>query len=397
MITVEEASAIILDHLLKPAGQEMRLADSLHKVLAEPIMADRDFPPFNRVSMDGVAISYAEWTGGRRTFSIEDTQPAGAAQKSLLDRTHALEVMTGAVVPGGCDVVVRYEDLDMRGPAATVLLDSVEPWQNIHRQGADAKKGQVLLQPGVKIAPPEIALLASVGKEKVNVYTLPKVAIVSSGDELVEIGDVPLLHQVRRSNAYAVQSALAALGCDSDRFHVTDEKALMEEKMKEIARAYPVIILSGGVSKGKYDFVPEILEKIGIHKVFHQVSQRPGKPFWFGRSAAGNIAFALPGNPVSTFLCFCRYVKPWLLRCLGQQPHEHFAVLATDFSFPPPLTHFLQVSVKNEAGCLRAYPAPGGGSGDFVNLKNVSGFLELPLDKKDFKAGEVYPYRPFRD
>jgi molybdopterin molybdotransferase len=157
-----------------------------------------------------------------------------------------------------------------------------------------------------------------------------------------------------------------------------------------------VLIISGGVSNGKFDFVPQVLQEIGINRLFQGVSQRPGKPFWFGRSDAGKVAFALPGNPVSTFMCFYRYVQPWILKSTGAPARESFAVLGKDFSFPPALTYFLQVSVANEGGRLVAYPVPGGGSGDFANLKNVDGFLELPLERSDFRAGEVFPYFSFR-
>ena len=171
----------------------------------------------------------------------------------------------------------------------------------------------------------------------------------------------------------------------------------MERHLVEILDKYDVLVLSGGVSKGKFDFVPAVLERIGIRKLFHQVSQRPGKPFWFGKSASGKIAFALPGNPVSTFMCFYRFVKPWILKSLGASVPGRHAILAENFSFTPALTYFLQVEVQDEKGRLMAYPQPGGGSGDFANLKNVTGFLELPLEKNDFKAGEAFPYICFRD
>jgi molybdopterin molybdotransferase len=222
------------------------------------------------------------------------------------------------------------------------------------------------------------------------------VAIISTGDELVAIDDKPNAYQIRRSNSYALQSALTDLGAEAVCFHLEDEKSAMEKNLTRIVKEFDVLILSGGVSKGKFDFVPGVLESIGIRKLFHQVSQRPGKPFWFGQSEEGKIAFALPGNPVSTFMCFYRYVKPWMLRSLGAPQEEVLAILGRDHSFPPPLTCFLQVSVKNEQGRLVAYPDPGGGSGDFANLKNVSGFIELPLEKSHFNAGEVFPYISFR-
>jgi molybdopterin molybdotransferase len=305
--------------------------------------------------------------------------------------------MTGAILPAGCDTVVRYEDLEMKGNQATILAEDIGAWQSIHQQAADARKGDLLLEPGFMLAPSEVALLASVGKSEVKVLALPKVAIISTGDELVDINALPSPFQIRRSNSYALQSALLDEGCGATCFHLGDEKTAMENSLREIVSQYDVLILSGGVSKGKFDFVPAALESTGIRKLFHQVSQRPGKPFWFGASASGKIAFALPGNPVSTFMCFYRYVKPWLLRSLGIVPAEKFAALGTDFSFNQSLTYFLQVAIRNEGGKVVAWPQPGGGSGDFANLKRVTAFLELPVEKNDFKAGEVFPVISFRD
>ncbi len=158
-----------------------------------------------------------------------------------------------------------------------------------------------------------------------------------------------------------------------------------------------MLILSGGVSKGKFDFIPTVFEELGVRKIFHQVNQRPGKPFWFGTSKTGKTVFALPGNPVSTYMCFYRYIRPWMLKSLGVVSNELTATLTQDFSFAPNLTYFLQVEVKSSGGKLMAHAQAGGGSGDFVNLKNVTGFLELPPDRTTFAAGEVFPYFPFRN
>ena len=397
MITVSAATGIIFDNLFKPGVTRVRSELASGRVLAERVVADRDFPPFHRVAMDGIALRHESWVSGRRSFSIEGTQAAGEEQRALADPAHCLEVMTGAILPAGCDTVIRYEDVEIKDDTATTGSNPVTAWQSIHQQGMDARKGDVLLEPGFRLAPSEVALLASVGKSDVNVFTPPRVAVISSGDELVEVDAVPASFQVRRSNAYALQAALLETGCDAVRFHVRDKEAIMEKRLREILETYDVLILSGGVSKGKFDFVPAALESAGIRKLFHQVSQRPGKPFWFGASSSGKVAFALPGNPVSTFMCYYRYVKPWLLKSLGAPPRERSALLGTDFSFPAPLTCFLQVGVSYQAGTLVATPWPGGGSGDFANLKNVDGFLELPLEKNDFKAGEVFPFISFRD
>ena len=396
MVSVSEATSIILDNLFSPGVETISLADGTGRVLAVPVAADRDFPPYNRVSMDGIAILHSEWARGRRTFEIEGIQAAGEPQKSLLNPSRCMEVMTGAVLPEACDTVIRYEDIEIAGKVATIKTDLLNQGQSIHIKGMDATKDQQILDRGQKLAPSEIALLASVGRSEISVFAFPKVAIISTGDELVDVKDTPTPWQVRRSNSYALQSALREMGGDAACYHLEDERNSMEHALVKILESHDVLILSGGVSRGKFDFVPEALEAIGIRKLFHQVSQRPGKPFWFGRSEAGKVAFALPGNPVSTFMCFYRYVRPWILKSIGTSHEQESAVLSKDYTFSPPLTCFLQVSVSNEAGRIVAAPVPGGGSGDFANLKNVDGFLELPLEKSEFRAGEVFPYIPFR-
>lgn len=395
MVSVEEASAVILSQLYKPRVEAAALRSAVGRVLAEKIVADRDFPPFDRVAMDGIAVSYAAWEAGQIDFEIVGTQAAGMERKRLEDARRALEVMTGAMLPEGTDTVVRYEDLILKDKRATISI-ALEKGQNIHRQGNDARHQTALLEPGILLSPAEIALLASVGKSNVNVFSYPKTALISSGDELVDIDVMPAPHQIRRSNTYALEAAMAQLKWSAEQFHMPDVKEVLLKSLGEIAARHDVLILSGGVSKGKFDFIPEVMESIGIRKLFHQVSQRPGKPFWFGASAEGKVVFALPGNPVSTYMCFYRYIKPWLLKSLQLKQPSAYATLAKPFKFQPNLTYFLQVSIKNEKGKLMAYPDAGGGSGDFANLKHVDGFLELPLTRTEFEAGEAFPYIPFR-
>ncbi|MFZ6009412.1 MAG: molybdopterin molybdotransferase MoeA [Bacteroidota bacterium] len=396
MVNVQEAADIIGKNLYKPIVQPVSLTEATGKVLAENVVADRDFPPFNRVSMDGLALQYDIWKNGQREFQMEDIQAAGEPQKKLKDPRHGIEIMTGAILPEGTDTVIRYEDLNISGGVASVITDEIQLGMNVHRQGQDATKNELLLEPGIILSPAEIALLASVGKAIVKTYSFPRTAIVASGDELVEINQIPLAHQIRRSNTYAIESAMKILGWKGTPFHMPDVREILQRSLKQITTDHDVIILSGGVSKGKFDYIPEVLEEIGIQKLFHQVSQRPGKPFWFGVSAQGKVVFALPGNPVSTYMCFYRYIRPWLLQSLGVIPKPSYAILAREITFQPKLTYFLQVRVANESGQLVAYPDAGGGSGDFANLKKVDGFLELPMEKTDFKAGEAFPYIPFR-
>jgi molybdopterin molybdotransferase len=396
MITVQEAIKIILQNTYLPSIASVSIHDAVGKVLAEPIKADRDFPPFDRVAMDGVAILHLQFANGKREFLIQSIQAAGQPATTLTSDSHCIEVMTGAILPKGTDTVIRYEDIEINNGNALIKLEEIVKGQHIHRKGQDAKAEDILVESGSVISPAEIALLATIGAENVKVKSLPNAAVVSSGNELVEIEKIPLLHQIRKSNTYALEAAMKKIGWNATQFHMTDELADIKHALKSILEVHDVVILSGGVSKGKFDFIPEALESLGVKRLFHQVSQRPGKPFWFGASAQGKIVFALPGNPVSTFMCFHRFVKPWLMASLGIADPESKAILTSDFSFEPRLTFFLQVSVRNVEGKLMATPQPGGGSGDFANLKEVDGFIELPLDKTIFKTGEAYPYIPFR-
>jgi molybdopterin molybdotransferase len=267
---------------------------------------------------------------------------------------------------------------------------------NIHPKGQDAQKGDVVLSAGQVISPAEIALLASVGKSRISVKSFPMTALVSTGDELVEVNQEPAPHQIRRSNTRALKAAMKEIHWNASSFHLPDNKAAVNERLREILNNNEITILSGGVSKGKFDFIPDAMESLGVRKQFHEVSQRPGKPFWFGTRDDGKVVFALPGNPVSTYVCFYRYILPWIFRQMEVKPKLEFARLGEDFSFTPDLTYFLQVRTKNDSGAVVAYPRPGGGSGDFANLTEVDGFLELPREKSEFKKGEVYPYFSFR-
>lgn len=395
MISVEEATAIILANAAVLKKKRVPLTEAMGQTLAEAIEADRDFPPFDRATMDGIAIPYGAFQSGTRSFPIESVQAAGEPVGKLNNASNCIEIMTGAPVPIGTDCIIPYEQIHITNRIADIEVTSVERGQNIHRQGNDARQGEKLLTPGKLISPAEVALLASVGKTEVLVYELPKAAIISTGNELVDIDQQPLPYQVRKSNSYALQAAWAALGGTSTLFHLPDDESLIQTELKRILEQYDVLILSGGVSKGKFDFIPQSLEAQGIQKMFHQVSQKPGKPLWFGRSAS-QFVFALPGNPVSTFLCFHRYVKRWLMASCGRNDTLSIAILAEDITFTAPLTYFLQVRLRNEEGKWMAYPVPGGGSGDFVNLREADGFLELPKGKKQFQRGESFDVVVFR-
>ncbi|MEL6923077.1 MAG: molybdopterin molybdotransferase MoeA [Bacteroidota bacterium] len=402
MITVQEAEAIILDNLIELSAEMVPLGAAIGRVLREDLIADRDFPPYDRVTMDGIAINYAAFAKSQKAFPISGVGAAGAPQQQLQNPAHCLEIMTGAVMPSGADTVIRYEDVQIENGTATLQVDTLKKGQNIHWKGFDRKAGEVVVKAGGRISSAEVGVAATVGKSQLRVTQLPTAIIISTGDELVEIDEQPKPHQIRKSNVHRIQATLRSWGIAANTAHLADDPAQIRERMQGILEQYQMVILSGGVSKGKFDFIPQVLHELGVEKLFHKIKQRPGKPFWFGRykGSAGqpSLVFALPGNPVSSFMCTQRYIQPWLLGCLGQATDKRpYAVLATDHRFVPDLTYYLQVRLDYHSdGRLMAHPVEGHGSGDLANLADADGFLELPRGRELFKAGEVFRYWAYR-
>jgi len=392
MVLVEEAERIILEHCKVYGAESLSLDDCPGRVLAEDILADRDLPPFDRVTMDGIAIRNDSFQRGIRQFRIKGTQAAGEEPIDIEADDECIEIMTGAVLPSTTDTVVPYEEVDMAQGSATVKAGDVVARQNIHHRGKDKKQHEVLVEAGVVVTSSVIMVAAAVGKASLSVRKNPRIIIISTGDELVDVGDVPATFQVRRSNNYALRAALKQYGVYADMLHLPDDMAIIGAGLADCVRAYDVILLSGGVSMGKFDFVPDVLEKLQVKKSFHKVRQRPGKPFWFGHYPGGALVFAFPGNPVSTFLCFHRYFLPWLKASLGITNRPPYARLNADFTFHAPLQYFLQVKLDiDPQGQLLATPVEGHGSGDFANLLATDAFLELPMEREEFKKGEVFP------
>ena len=402
MITVEEAQASILENMA-PMPREMAPIEScLNRVLAEPLLADRDLPPFNRSTFDGFAIASRESANGWRAFSIEATAFAGDAELELQSSNACIEIMTGAPVPKGADCVIKIEDTDTDGAVAR-LKDSVipKPGLGIHPQGSDAQAKQELLAPGCRMTAKEMAIAASIGKSELLVAKDPRISIVTTGDELVDIAANPLPHQIRRSNDLSLSLALRSAGYQQvERYHLADDPEETEAFVADALSKFDILILAGGVSKGKRDFLPKALESAGVHKAFQWVSQRPGKPLWFGVSDASPLrprVFALPGNPVSCFTCLHRYVIPALNLSSGLiREYVSKALLDEPFRFAPPLTLFLPATLSiDDTARSWATPLPFNTSGDFVSVAGTDGFLELPASQTEFEKGTAFPFHPW--
>ncbi|OHX68465.1 hypothetical protein NH26_06530 [Flammeovirga pacifica] len=371
--------------------EEVELFDSLGRTLAEDIHADRDFPPFDRVAMDGIGI-HSSQLGKTKLFKVEGIQAAGSPQLSLMNNENCIEVMTGAILPQNIEVVIPYEWTEKAEEGIKVLdFKNAQVMSNVHQKGTDKKKNDLLVKKGKELSSAEIGILATVGKTKVKVIQLPKIAVIATGDELVGVNEVPKEYQIRMSNCYSLKASLSENGFSSEIFHLTDDKESLIVKINQLKKDFDVLVFSGGVSKGKFDFLPEVFESLGIKKEFHGVKQRPGKPFWFGKSEQ-QVVFALPGNPVSTFLCSNRYMIPWLNNQLGKEKYlPTTAILDKEFKFDKPLTFFLQVETYyKEDGLLYAQPVKGGGSGDLAKLTAANAFLELHPEVDIHEKGQQY-------
>ena len=399
MVSVAEAEKIILSETKDYGNELIHFEAALGRILAEDLLADRDLPPCNRVTMDGIAISYAAFEKGTRSFKITGTIAAGDIPIEINGQDECVEIMTGGALPDSADTVVRYEDVVIKNGIAAIITADIKKGQNIHRKGRDKKYGDMVAALGQLVDPALISMGASVGKEMLLVRRQPKVTIITTGDELVDVGEQPNPYQIRSSNNYTVKAVLQQNALPADMLHIPDDRETTRVKIKDCLSQYDVIIMSGGVSMGKFDYVPQVLEELGVTKLFHKVQQRPGKPFWFGKDKNGVLVFAFPGNPVSTFLCLHRYFVPWLLfkSKVKSENQKVYAVLNEDVAFPAPLQYFMQVKVRvSEHGQLLATPMEGNGSGDFANLLGSDAFMELPMEMSNFKKGEVYRIWPFK-
>ncbi len=301
--------------------------------------------------------------------------------------------MTGAVLPAGSDAVVPVERLSSADGCVQLAEGlRVAPWTYVHRRGSDGAQGALLLAVGSVLRAPEIAVAASAGMARVRVSSQPAIIVISTGNELIEPGDPIEPYQIRRSNSYALAAALRQRGFQriADE-HLPDDEALLLERLRLHLDTHDMLILSGGVSKGRFDLVPKVLEQLGVKRVLHGIAQRPGRPMWFGTSGDGRAVFALPGNPVSTLVCLLRYVIPALYASMGVTGYERERLaLAAPMPWNEPLTGFVPVRIsQDEWGRSWATPVHTSGSGDLPALALTDGFIELPPGPADFARGHI--------
>lgn len=392
MLTPAQAEEQIASHLPCLPIESLPVSQCAGAILRENVYAERDQPPFDRVAMDGIAVASAS-LATTRTLHMQGTQAAGDPPLTLASPLHCIEIMTGAMLPAGCDAVVPVERINIANGKATIEAGlAVTPGVNIFQRGSDLKQGTLILATGQRLEAPQVAAAAGSGMARLRVSQQPAFMVVSTGNELIEPGEPIEAWQVRRSNAYGVVAALRRHGfarvADD---HLPDDADALQERLKQHLQSYNVLVLSGGVSMGRFDLVPAALAACGVQQVFHKVAQRPGKPFWFGVTPNGGAVFALPGNPVSTLVCLARYVIPAIDHAMGlaEQPSVRIA-LGEAVTFTTALTGFLPVATETDEWARPwAHPVPHNGSGDFSALAGTCGFVELPPGPNTYPKGFV--------
>jgi molybdopterin molybdotransferase len=400
VVGFEEALEIVLRHaagLAVPSTESLPLLASANRVLAEPVLADRDQPPFDRSTRDGFAVRAEKF--GSSPLRVAGQVRAGEQWNGgALERGTAIEIMTGAPVPEGADAVVMVEHVEHAdGTIRATAGRTIRSGENIVPRGSEARRDQSVLPVGTVIGGAEIALAASCGQSQLTVYRRPTVAIVSTGDELVEIEATPALQEIRNSNSYGLAALVAEAGGEALRLPIApDRRAYLEETIR-VARYSDLMLLSGGVSMGKYDLVEEVLELFGAEFFFTGVRMQPGKPVVFGRLPAdggypAQYFFGLPGNPVSTQVTFHCFVDLLLGAMRGaevQGPRFAQATLAEDVGGKPGLMRVLPARLTTEGLGPMVRLVPWQGSGDLTANARANCYAVLPPEKERFAAGDV--------
>jgi molybdopterin molybdotransferase len=401
VVSFADASRIVREHADRLAGtprhppQITSLIDSLDRVLAEPVYADRDQPPFPRSTRDGFACRAADLAAGQ-PLTVVGLIRAGETGPLAITAGQAIEIMTGAPVPGGADCVVMVEHVQRKGEALSLAPGrSIATGDNIVPKGAEARAGEVIVPRGTRISAAQIAAAAASGAAQLKLFAQPRVAIVATGDELVEVDQQPLVHQIRNSNSYSLAAQIRAAGAQPVRLPIArDERGDLEGVIRSALDA-DLLLLSGGVSMGKYDLVEEVLLALGAEFFFTGALIQPGKPVVFGRLAVEDrqiYFFGLPGNPVSTMVTFSLFVDPLLGALSGdpfREPRFAQARLASDVQAKTGLTRFLPARLRSVSTDVTVEPVTWQGSGDIASASRSNCFLVVPPDRPHLAAGET--------
>ncbi|MEN8208632.1 MAG: gephyrin-like molybdotransferase Glp [Candidatus Fermentibacteria bacterium] len=393
MIPFREALRLVLDNSGEPEVEEVCIDRAVGHVLAWDIHSDIDMPPFNRSAMDGFAIS-----GDELRHDLLEEITAGDAREIKVKPGTACPIMTGAVLPEGADRIVIVEESVVEN--SILHLEKVPPeGANICWRGEDIKRGQLVLEHGTRLSQQHMGIAAMAGRAVLPVYRKPRIAVVTTGTEIVSPTWIPLPGQVRNANMPLITSQLAMSGFPvSLSVHSADDPDSLRASFEQFLSCSDILIVAGGVSKGTKDFVPSVLESIGVKLHFRMVAQKPGKPLTFGSSPDGNPVFGLPGNPVSVMVSLDEYVLPLLRKRSGFKGcHKRAYNGEITFSYrkKPGRLNFLRVIAYREGNAWKLHLPDSSGSGDLMSTVNANALAIVDSEQLSVQAGELLPFHFF--
>lgn len=402
LISIEEARSRVLAEASPLSTEIVPLPEAVGSVLAEDIIAAHSVPPFDNSGMDGYAVRAADLvdasSGSPARLAIVETIPAGHVAKRSLAAGEAARIMTGAPVPPGADAVAQAE-ITSEEDGQVLIYETVKPGKNIRRAGEDINTGDRVLTAGAPLWPAEIGVLASLGHPHVLVHRRPRVAVISTGSELVEV-DQPLgPGQIRNSNSYSLRALCRQMGVEVTSLGIVPDDYEATRRAVEVGLGYDVLLTSGGVSVGRFDFVKDVQDELGVERRLWGVAMKPGKPLAFGVRNQ-TLVFGLPGNPVSAMVSFELFVKPALLRLMGYRkttrPLYH-AVIEEDVANADGRTYVVRVRAWRESGAWHISSTGAQGSGILRSMVGANGLAFIPGGPRGIKAGEEVEFLLLRE
>lgn len=397
MLKFEEAQKKILRETKRLPPKELLLIEAKGLILAENIKAEQDIPPFNKSAMDGYALSSCDLKSVPQELKCIGVVKAGRVFKRVVKRGECVKIMTGSALPKGTDSVVMVERTAKgEGKNQIKVLQSVKRGENVCFKGEDIKKGTIVLRKGMLIRAPEISIALSMGRTKVKVYRRPRVAILNTGDEIIEAGKGLTYGKIYNSTGLMLFSLLKEIGAEVKYLGIVkDKRKDLTKKIREGLKDNDILLICGGVSVGDYDLVPDVLKECGVREIFHKIRIKPGKPLFFGKKE-NKLVFGIPGNPVSTYLVFLVLITPAIKKMLGKSPNLNIckARLREDFRQKPGRKHFIPAQVQERKYRLDVFPVKNyHGSADIISLSQANAFMIIEEDvsflKKNTKVEVV--------
>ncbi|MGH7840257.1 MAG: molybdopterin molybdotransferase MoeA [Candidatus Binataceae bacterium] len=397
MITADAALQMVIENVARLAVERVSIREALARVIAEEIRSPRDIPGFANSAMDGYAVRAADVAGAREDrparLSVVETVGAGAMPVSRVGAGETVRTMTGAPIAAGADAIVPVERTRSQGDTVEILA-AAAAGAFVRPRGEDLKRDELVIPAGKALSAADLGMLASLNRAMVDVYRRPRVAIVATGDELVDVDQLPTGAQVVNSSAYALAAAITEAGAEATILKVArDHPEEIRERLAE-ALAFDAVLSTGGVSVGQFDHVKQELDGLGLHQLFHGVAQKPGRPLKFGTigdKSGGKPVFGLPGNPVSTMVCFYLYVRPALRKMGGRIDlglPRVAVTCATEIRIASGLTEFVRVTLERREDGLFATPTGNQSSGVLSSLSRADALLIGPAELTVLKAGD---------